>query len=52
MDVLVTAGIEELDAASDGLSEWQSVRRRLRDMRRAKVLQQRDADAGGALSGV
>lgn len=50
VDVLATAGFDELDAAYDRLSEWQTVRRRLRDMRRAKLLQQRDADVGGALS--
>lgn len=43
VDVLATVGFDELDAAYDRLSEWRTVRRRLRDLRRARLMQQRDA---------
>jgi hypothetical protein len=42
VDVLTTIEFEELDAAYDRLSEWGTVRRRLRELRRARLMLQRD----------
>jgi len=43
-EALLTVAFEELDTAYDRLSEWRTVRRRLRDLRRAHLL------AGGGSS--
>lgn len=45
VDVFSTESFEDLDAALDHLSEWKTVRRRLRDLRRAQVLQQQKSNA-------
>ncbi len=42
VDALTTAGFDELDAAYDRLSEWRTIRRRLRELRRARLMLQRD----------
>lgn len=50
VDVLATVEFDELDAAYDRLSEWRTVRRRLRELRRARLMLQRDYGDGGELS--
>lgn len=42
VDVLTTVAFDELDDAYDRLSEWRTVRRRLRELRRARLMVQRD----------
>lgn len=40
-DALMAVGFDELDDAYDRLSEWRTVRRRLRELRRARLMAQR-----------
>lgn len=42
VDVLTTVGFDELDDAYDRLSEWRTIRRRRRELRRARLMRQRD----------
>lgn len=42
VDELTTVDFDELDTAYDRLSEWQTVRRRLRELQRARLMQQHD----------
>lgn len=44
IDVLRSVGFDELDTAYDRLSEWRTVRRRLRELHRARLMRQRDYD--------
>lgn len=46
VDVLSTVSFDELDTAYDRLSEWQTVRRRLRELQRARLLQQDESSEG------
>lgn len=50
VDVLSTVGFKELDDAYDRLSEWTTVRRRLRELRRARLMQEREFGEGEGLS--
>lgn len=50
VDVLTTVEFDELDVAYDRLSEWRTVRRRLRELRRARLMIQRNNGDGGELS--
>lgn len=43
VDVLTTVDFDELDDAYDRLSEWRTVRRRLRELRRARLMLQRES---------
>jgi hypothetical protein len=42
VDVLTTVEFDDLDDAYDRLSEWRTVRRRLRELRRARLMLQRN----------
>lgn len=44
VEMLRNVGFDELDAAYDCLSEWRTVRRRLRLLRRARLMRQREYD--------
>lgn len=50
VDVLQTVEFDELDAVYDWLSEWRTVRRRLRELRRARLMRQREYEAADGLS--
>lgn len=50
VDVLTTVAFDELDEAYDRLSEWRTVRRRLRELRRARLMLQREYGEGEELS--
>jgi predicted ArsR family transcriptional regulator len=50
VDVLTTVAFDELDEAYDRLSEWRTVRRRLRELRRARLMLQREHAEGEDLS--
>lgn len=46
VDVLTTVAFDELDDAYDRLAEWRTVRRRLRELRRARLMLQREYGDG------
>ena len=43
VDALTTVAFDELDDVYDRLSEWRTVRRRLRELRRARLMLQRES---------
>jgi predicted transcriptional regulator len=47
VDVFMTVDFDELDTAYDRFSEWRTVRRRLREFRRARLIQQSESSESG-----
>lgn len=50
VDALTSVAFDELDDAYDRLSEWRTVRRRLRELRRARLMRQREYGEGEGFS--